>query len=105
MARWHDTEAIMEQENNRLADQLASKVSRMKMISLDLKDDVEDDVNYLNEADTDFSSVTGLLGGSVNRFKKMVDSGRGNRKLMCYVIIFLVSLFFILYFIFTRHSS
>lgn len=102
MARWHDTEAIMEQENNRLADQLASKVSRMKMISLDLKDDVEDDLSYLNETDNDFSSVTSLLGGSVNRFKKMVDSGRGNRKLMCYVVMFLVGTFFFLYFIFTR---
>ena len=102
MARWHDTEAIMEQENNRLADQLASKVSRMKMISLDLKEDVDDDINYLNETDNDFSSVTGLLGGSVNRFKKMVDSGRGNRKLMCYVILLLVGTFFFFYFILNR---
>jgi len=99
---WRDTEAIMEQENNRLADQLASKVSRMKMISLDLKEDVDDDINYLNETDNDFSSVTRLLGGSVNRFKKMVDSGRGNRKLMCYVVLFLVGTFFFFYFILNR---
>nr|XP_002126644.1 BET1-like protein isoform X2 [Ciona intestinalis] len=111
MANWNkgssvpDTEQIMEAENNRLADQLASKVSRLKMISLDMKDGVEDDNTYLDGMNSDFMSTTGLLGGSVTRFSKMMDSGRGNRKLMCYIIASLVVAFFILYFILTRSKT
>ena len=50
-------------------------------------------------------STSGLLGGTVNRFTKMLDSGKGNRKLMCYVVGFFVLLFFILYFIFMKWRS
>nr|CAB3225362.1 BET1-like protein [Phallusia mammillata] len=98
-------EDIMEAENNRLADQLSSKVSRLKMLSLDMKDGVEDDNSYLDGMGSDFMSTTGLLGGTVTRFSKMMDSGRGNRRMMCYVVAFLVALFFIIYFILTHSRS
>lgn len=99
------TEQIMEAENNRLADQLASKVSRLKMISLDVRDDVDDQNKYLDGVDSDFMSTTGLLGGTVTRFNNMVAAGRGNRKMMCYLIAFLVCLFLVLYFILNRTKT
>ena len=110
MSKWNRdskpaTEQIMESENNRLADQLASKVSRLKMLSLDMKDGVDDDNVYLDNMDSDFMSTTGLLGGTVNRFTKMMNSGKSNRKIMCYLIGFFVLLFLILYFIFTRSRT
>lgn len=99
------TEQIMEAENDRLADQLAAKVSRLKMISLDVKDDVDDQNKYLDGMDSDFMSTTGLLGGTVTRFNNMIAAGRGNRKMMCYLIGFLVALFFILYFALSRTKT
>ena len=46
--------------------------------------------------------TTSLLGGSVKRLSYMVSSGGSNRKLMCYLIAFIVGAFFIGYYILTR---
>jgi len=51
------------------------------------------------EQDDDFDSTTGLLSGSLKRINFMVNSGRGNRKLMCYLILGLVALFFIMFYV------
>ena len=48
--------------------------------------------------DGDFDSTSGFLGGTMNRVNTMMSSGRGNRKLMCYVIIGFVLTIFFLYF-------
>ena len=48
---------------------------------------------------TEFDSTQGLLGGSVNRIGKMVSSGKGNRKLICYMVLLSVIMFFVIYFI------
>jgi len=54
---------------------------------------------YMYEQDSDFDSTTGMLSGSVKRINHMVSSGKGNRKLMCYLIFGLVVLFLVLYYI------
>ncbi|XP_067903063.1 BET1-like protein isoform X2 [Heterodontus francisci] len=74
---------MLDAENKRMADNLSSKVSRLK-------------------SDSDFLSVTGLLTGSVKRFSTMVKSGRDNKKLLCYISVGLVLLFFIFYYLVTR---
>lgn len=47
-------------------------------------------------------SVTGLLTGSVKRFTTMTRSGRENRKLLCFVSIGLVVVFFIFYYLVSK---
>lgn len=59
-------------------------------------------LTYVFTQDSNFLSATGLLTGSVKRFSTMVRSGRDNRKILCYVSIGLVVLFFMLYYIVTR---
>uniref|UniRef100_A0A671E202 Bet1 golgi vesicular membrane trafficking protein like n=1 Tax=Rhinolophus ferrumequinum TaxID=59479 RepID=A0A671E202_RHIFE len=76
-------EEILDRENKRIADSLASKVTRLK-------------------SDSDFMSVTGLLTGSVKRFSTMTRSGRDNRKLLCGMALGLVVLFFILSYLLSR---
>ncbi|XP_067850381.1 BET1-like protein [Heptranchias perlo] len=93
---------MLDAENKRMADNLSSKVSRLKSIALDIDQEADDQNRYLDGMDSDFSSVTGLLTGSVKRFSTMVKSGRDNRKLLCYVSVGLVLLFFILYYLLTR---
>ncbi|XP_054828632.1 BET1-like protein [Eublepharis macularius] len=93
---------MIDMENKRMAENLATKVTRLKSLALDIDKDVEDQNHYVDGMDTDFMSVTGLLTGSVKRFSTMTRSGRDNRKLLCYVSAGLVVVFFILYYLVTR---
>ncbi|CAB1331573.1 unnamed protein product [Coregonus sp. 'balchen'] len=87
MADWNRGQGavddMLDVENKLLADNLASKVSRLK-------------------SDSNFLSATGLLTGSVKRFSGMVRSGRDNRKILCYVSVGLVFIFFLLYYLIYR---
>jgi len=49
--------------------------------------------------DGDFDSTTGMLSGSMKRINYMVNSGKSNRKLMCYLVLGLVLLFLVLYYV------
>ncbi|XP_018422713.1 PREDICTED: BET1-like protein [Nanorana parkeri] len=98
-------EEMLDAENKRLADNLSTKVTRLKSLALDIDREADDHNTYLDGMDSDFMSVTGLLGGSVKRFTGMARSGKDNRKLLCYVSGGLVGLFFILYFLVFRAST
>ncbi|KAJ7344266.1 hypothetical protein JRQ81_000216 [Phrynocephalus forsythii] len=108
MAEWgrgQSTNAVddmFDAENKLMAEKLATKVTRLKSLALDIDKDAEDQNHYLDGMDTDFMSVTGLLSGSVKRFSTMTRSGRDNRRLLCYVSAGLVVAFFILYYLVTR---
>ncbi|XP_015264856.1 PREDICTED: BET1-like protein [Gekko japonicus] len=93
---------MIDMDNKLMAENLATKVTRLKSLALDIDKDVEDQNHYVDGMDTDFMSVTGLLTGSVKRFSTMTRSGRDNRKLLCYVSAGLVVVFFILYYLVTR---
>ncbi|XP_002734434.2 BET1-like protein isoform X2 [Saccoglossus kowalevskii] len=99
------TEDMLEDENNRLADNLAAKVSQLKSIALDIHDETEEQNRHLNGMDNEFDSTHGLLGGSFKRVQGMIQSGRGNRKLMCYITLFLVAFFFVTYFLMEKVLS
>lgn len=85
-----------------MADHLASKVTRLKSLALDIDRDAEDQNHYLDSMDSDFSSVTGLLTGSVKRFSTMARSGRDNRRLLCGVALGLLVAFFILSYLLSK---
>uniref|UniRef100_A0A8C6TCN8 BET1-like protein n=1 Tax=Neogobius melanostomus TaxID=47308 RepID=A0A8C6TCN8_9GOBI len=106
MADWNrgqgSVEDMLDAENKRMAENLAAKVSRLKSLAYDIDQDAEDQNEYLDGMDSNFMSATGLLTGSVKRFSTMVRSSRDNRRLLCYVSIGLVLVFFILYYIVIR---
>lgn len=52
--------------------------------------------------DSDFTSMTGLLTGSMKRFSTMARSGRDNRKLLCGMAVGLIVAFFILSYLLSR---
>ncbi|XP_062973099.1 BET1-like protein [Elgaria multicarinata webbii] len=93
---------MLDVENKHMTENLATKVTRLKSLALDIDKDVDDQNHYLDGVDSDFMSVTGLLTGSVKRFSTMTRSGRDNRKLLCYVSAGLIVVFFILYYLVTR---
>ncbi|NWR56477.1 BET1L protein, partial [Bucorvus abyssinicus] len=98
-------EDMLDVENKRMADSLASKVTRLKSLALDIDKDAEEQNRYLDDMDSDFTGVTGLLTGSVKRFSGMVRSGRDNRKLLCSVSAGLIIVFFILYYLVSRAGT
>ncbi|XP_006046962.2 BET1-like protein isoform X1 [Bubalus bubalis] len=95
-------EEILDRENKRMADSLASKVTRLKSLALDIDRDAEDQNRYLDGMDSDFTSMMGLLTGSVKRFSTMARSGRDNRKLLCGMAVGLIVAFFILSYLLSR---
>ncbi|KAL8624052.1 hypothetical protein ACOMHN_019475 [Nucella lapillus] len=99
------TEEMLDSENQQRVDGLASKVSRLRGIALDLETDSKDSNRFADGMVSDFGSAEGLLTGTMNRLSNMVNSGHGNRKVMCYIIIGLVSLFFIVYYLVTHITA
>ncbi|XP_015992687.2 BET1-like protein isoform X1 [Rousettus aegyptiacus] len=98
-------EEILDLENKRMTDSLASKVTRLKSLALDIDRDTEDQNRYLDGMESDFTSVTGLLTGSVKRFSTMARSGRDNRKLLCGMAVGLIVVFFILSYLLSKVQS
>uniref|UniRef100_A0A8C3MZB5 BET1-like protein n=1 Tax=Geospiza parvula TaxID=87175 RepID=A0A8C3MZB5_GEOPR len=98
-------EDLLDMENKRMADSLASKVTRLKSLALDIDKDAEEQNRYLDGMDSDFLSVTGLLTGSVRRFSGMARSGRDNRRLLLAVSVALVLIFFILYYLVSQAGT
>ncbi|XP_047451493.1 BET1-like protein [Mugil cephalus] len=106
MADWNrghgSVDDMLDAENKRLAENLATKVSRLKSLAYDIDREAEDQNDYLDTMDSNFLSATGLLSGSVKRFSTMVRSGRDNRRILCYVSMGLVVVFFIFYYLISR---
>lgn len=91
---------LLEQQNNLLQDQLANSVSQLKNVAKQIKIDVDDHNRYLDSMGDQFGSTQGLLTGTVNRVKWMMNSGGSNRKIMLWTTIALISLMFIIYYYF-----
>ncbi|XP_061750309.1 BET1-like protein isoform X1 [Nerophis ophidion] len=106
MADWNgghgSVEDMLDVENKRLSENLATKVSRLKSLAYEIDREAEDQNEYLDGMDSNFLSATGLLSGSVKRFSSMVRSSRDNRRILCYVSVGLVLAFFLLYYLVSR---
>ncbi|XP_042266781.1 BET1-like protein [Thunnus maccoyii] len=106
MADWNrghgSVDDVLDTENKRLAENLAAKVSRLKSLAYDIDREADDQNEYLDGMDSNFLSATGLLTGSVKRFSTMVRSSRDNRRILCYVSVGLVLVFFLLYYLVSR---
>lgn len=48
------------------------------------------------------NSAQGLLGGTMNRLSNMMGKGKDNRRIMCYIILFLVGLFVLFYYVISK---
>ncbi|RLV97316.1 hypothetical protein DV515_00011992 [Chloebia gouldiae] len=82
-------EDLLDVENKRMADSLASKVTRLKSLALDIDKDAEEQNRYLD----------GM------RFSGMARSGRNNRRLLLAVSTALILIFFILYYLVSRAGT
>uniref|UniRef100_A0A8C5HHV4 BET1-like protein n=1 Tax=Gouania willdenowi TaxID=441366 RepID=A0A8C5HHV4_GOUWI len=95
---------LLDAENKRLTENLTSKVSKLRSLAFDIDREADDHNEYLDGMNSNFLSATGLLTGSVKRFSTMVGSGRDHRRILLYVSVGLVLLFFLLYSLLSRIS-
>jgi len=91
------SEDVIEAQNREYADRISSKTSFLKTIALDMEQEAKDHHRLLDGLDGDMDGTSGLLGGTLNRVNLMMSSGRGNRKVLCYVILAFMFLAFLLY--------
>jgi blocked-early-in-transport protein 1 len=98
-------EDIVDAQNREYHDRLSSKASYLKSLAFDIENEAKDHHRLLNDMDDDFDSTSGFLGNTLKRVQVMAAAGKGNRKLMCYVSIFIVMTLFALYLMIRSLSS
>ncbi|GES77522.1 BET1 homolog [Rhizophagus clarus] len=85
-----------EQQNDLRLQDLSSKLSSLHKITLDIHNDVNDQVNnILDESGNSFTSLGGGLNGTVGKLKHMTSIR--HRQHLCYLILFVIGIFFLLY--------
>jgi blocked-early-in-transport protein 1 len=90
---------MLDRQNQMMTENLAMKVSRLRDLAVDIETETKDSNRYLSSMDGDFEGTTSLLSGSLKRINFMVNSGKNNRRLMCYLILGLVLVFFALFYL------
>ncbi|KAI8336237.1 hypothetical protein BC941DRAFT_398207 [Chlamydoabsidia padenii] len=87
---------IFEQQNDVRMNELGSKISALKNITIDIHQDVTEQDRHLNESQGIFDGFGNSLQNSFGRMNRMV-SKRHQRQLCLYVTIAL-GVFFVLYY-------
>jgi len=80
---YNDGSSVVEAENDRLEDELKNKIRTLKVLSIDIGDEVRDHNKFLKDMDNDFDSAGGFLGKAMGRVKKLTKGSQN------YVILYL----------------
>lgn len=88
---------LLEQENERLADELSGKIGALKSLTIDIGHEVRYQDKLLRGIDDDMDRTGGFLS---NTMARVVRLGRnGHQKYMCYIFLFALFVFLLLYFV------
>lgn len=86
---------MLEEENERLEAELQGKIGALKSLTIDIGHEVRFQDKILRGIDDDMDRTGGFLG---NTMARVVRLGRnGNQKYLCYMFLFVVFTFFVLY--------
>jgi len=97
-------EELLEKDNDKKLEDLAHIVSVIKDRSRDIEIGIDQSNKNLGHLDKEMGDVQGLIGGAMHRLSNLTQQG-GSRH-MCYLVLFIVFVFILVYFIITRtHSS
>lgn len=89
--------SVHEEENERLTESLRTKVSAIKSLSIEIGTEVKNQNKMLSDMDSDFDSTGGFLDATIGRLKTL---SRGSQtKLLCYMMLFALFVFFVIYWI------
>lgn len=88
---------LIEEENERLAEELKGKVGALKSLTIDIGNEVRYQDKLLRGIDDDIDRTGGFLSNTMNR---VIRLGRnGHQKYMCYMFLFALFVFVLLYFV------
>ncbi|KAJ7392225.1 protein transport protein bet1 [Desmophyllum pertusum] len=91
---------MLEEENDQMVDHLSSKVQALKSLTIDIGNEVKYQNKMLNEMDTDFDSGGSLLSSTMGRLTALTK--KGHHKVMLYLIVFCLFVFFVSWYIIKR---
>lgn len=85
----------LENENDRMADELKDKIHTLKSLSIDIGNEVKYQDRLLREVDDDMDRTGGFLGGAMGRVLRL---GKGSHNYyILYLFLFSIFIFFVLY--------
>ncbi|XP_043282510.1 BET1 homolog isoform X2 [Venturia canescens] len=87
----------LEEENERMAEELQGKIHALKSLSIDIGTEVKYQHKMLNDMDEDFEKTSGSLSSSVARVLRMAKAGHN-----CYILylfLFSIGVFFVMWII------
>ncbi|KAI3661574.1 hypothetical protein MP638_007062 [Amoeboaphelidium occidentale] len=86
----------MERQNDDEVNLLSNQVGTLKSLALQINTEVEDQNRFLGGMSQDFGRTQNALSSTMNRLQKMMKTQNG--KYTCYMIIFIIFVFMVLYF-------
>ncbi|KAI9468885.1 MAG: hypothetical protein EXX96DRAFT_589594 [Benjaminiella poitrasii] len=96
MSSSNNNEYVFEQQNDVRLNELSSKISAIKNITIDIHQDVTDQDRLLDESHNQFGGLGHSLTNSFGRMNRMI-SKRRQRQLCSYVTIIIFAFFIIYY--------
>jgi blocked-early-in-transport protein 1 len=84
-----------DEEFSKKIGQLKNAVSTIKEISIDIRDEVDDQNNMLNDMNTKMDETSSSLHRA--RKKLIVMMNESGNQYMCYLVVFIVIVFLVLY--------
>ncbi|ESO90284.1 hypothetical protein LOTGIDRAFT_217988 [Lottia gigantea] len=91
------TTQMLDDESQKIEDQLSSKVSTLRSLTIDIGNEVRSQNKMLLDMDNDFDKSGGLLSSSMSRLKAIAKAG--GHKFICYILMFALFVFFVCYMI------
>ncbi|XP_044754551.1 BET1 homolog [Coccinella septempunctata] len=85
----------IEDENDKLTEELRDKVNVLKSLSIDIGNEVRYQDRLMNDIDDDLERTGGFLGKTMNNVLKL--SRNSHNCSILHIVLFSVTLFFILY--------
>ena len=87
--------SVYGEENDQMEQELRSKVSALKSLSIDIGEEVRYHNRELSGMDDDMDKVGGFLSQTMGRLKGISRHGYG--KMYCYLFLFVMAVFFVMY--------
>lgn len=89
------THNALEDENERMTEELKDKIHALKSLSIDIGTEVKYQDKELRSMDDDFERTSGSLSGSVARVLRLAKAG--HNYYILYLFLFSIAVFFVLW--------
>ncbi|XP_053213431.1 BET1-like protein [Panonychus citri] len=96
---------FLETDNRFRTDRLAEKVSQLKSFAVDIEQETKEHNRLLDDVNDDFVGLLGNVIGGKNKINRLLNSGRNNRRFLCYLSLGLTTFLIFSYYLIARSMS